>query len=95
MELKLKQQEIKTILQGIVDGYDVTVEYNHVKGNCPEYVGVNANKEGVSINGGYYTSAKQFNVAFNNCSKEDFTLLNDLYSKCIELSEGSCIEQDE
>lgn len=92
MELKLKQQEIKTTLQGIVDGYDVTVEYNHVKGSCPEYVGVNAIKAGVSVNGGYYTSAKQFNVTFNNCSKEDFALLSSLYDKCIELSEDSCIE---
>lgn len=86
MDLQVKQQEIRTTLNGVVNGYDVSLDYSHVKDSKPEYIGINVHKGGTNVSGGYYAGANQLNLTFNNYQPEDVSLVNDLYNACVDLT---------
>ncbi|MGG5508157.1 MULTISPECIES: hypothetical protein [unclassified Myroides] len=86
MNLKVKTQEVKTILEGENEGYIFVFEFSATSGSEPKFVSFNVLKEQTTIaQGGYYTDSNQHSFNLHNFSEEDLKIFPILYEKIVEL----------
>lgn len=87
MNLKVKTQEIRTILEGGQDGYNFNFEFSSTQDTKPTYVSFNVNKEAKQVlQGSYYADSQQYSLNLYGYSKEDIHLFNLLHSKVLEIT---------
>lgn len=88
MDLKVKEQEIKTTLVGNTNGYDFTFDFSSAQEKKPNYVSFNVNKgQMIIISGSYYRDSKQYSFNLYNYDKENISLFNVLHDKILEITE--------
>lgn len=87
MNLKVKTQEIRTILEGNQNGYNFNFEFSSTKDIKPTYVSFNVNKEERQVlQGSFYADSQQYSLNLYGYSKEDIHLFNTLHDKVLEIT---------
>lgn len=88
MELVIKQQEIKTILEGESEGFTHTFEYSKITGEPPSYIGFSLKKDGVEFaSGGYYKEQSQMSLNIYSYNESNTFLLRDLHLQITKILE--------
>lgn len=97
MDLKVKTQEVRTILEGTQDGYNFNFEFSSTQDIKPTYVSFNVTKEQLQalqaqpqvqqvLQGSYYADSQQYSLNLYGYSKEDIHLFNTLHDKVLEIT---------
>ena len=87
MNLVVKEEMVRTILNGQSNGFDVHLEYSKTKGLSVDVVSFNAHKENVSINGTYYRSGDQINVNIGGFELGVTEVVDNIFLECVEIIE--------
>ncbi|MHC5353087.1 hypothetical protein ACYSNX_02690 [Myroides sp. LJL115] len=88
MELVIKKQEIKTILEGVYQGCTYTFEYSNIAGKLPDYIGFSLKKDEVEFaSGGYYVETFQMSLTIYSYSQSNTDVLIDLHLQITKILE--------
>ncbi|MHC5309140.1 hypothetical protein ACYSNM_03515 [Myroides sp. LJL116] len=88
MDLIIKQQEIKTILEGVHEDYTHTFEYSNITGKLPVYIGFSLKKDELEFaSGGYYVETSQMSINVYSYNQDNTNLLRDLHLQITKILE--------
>lgn len=89
-KMKVKMQEVRTVLEGtLTGGGSLTLEYAQQGNENPEHININVQKEGMFINGGFYVYNESFNLSINGYNSEVGAVIEEVYKQC----KAVCVEE--